>query len=251
MLEKELQEVGLQEKEAKVYLAALELGQSTVQKIAQKADIKRPTTYFIIEGLMKRRVMSSFYQGKRQYFVAENPERLLEMLEKDRQEIARREERFKTLLPQLSSVNNRHKDKPVVKYYEGKEGILSMVSEHTKSSHGQELYTFYSRDAVDSFVEPKELDTLKKERISHQVRVKGIYTWSKGDLPSAPHSELIRLSATEFPVTCDVAIYQDKVRIASLKDRLVGVVIEDKEIAKSFRVLYELAWKWVQSQKKR
>ncbi len=250
MLEKELQEVGLQEKEAKIYLAALELGQSTVQKIAQKADIKRPTTYFIIEGLMKRGVMSSFYQGKRQYFVAENPERLLEMLEKDRQEIARREERFKTLLPQLSSINNRHKDKPVVKYYEGKEGVVSMVKEHLKMGRGQEVRMAHSRDVIASVFDEATLKELSKDRSAHSVKARGIYTWSKGEISSSGNSEVIKLSPDEFPITCDIAIFNESIRIASLKDRIVGVVIEDKEIAKSFQAIFDLAWKWAREHKK-
>lgn len=250
MLEKELQEVGLQEKEAKIYLAALELGQSTVQKIAQKADIKRPTTYFIIEGLMKRGVMSSFYQGKRQYFVAENPERLLEMLEKDRQEIARREERFKTLLPQLSSINNRHKDKPVVKYYEGKEGVVSMVKEYQKMSSGQEVSMAHSRDIITSVFDEATLKELSKGRTSHSVKARSIYTWTQGEMAGSQNSEAMKLSPEDFPVTCDIAIYNDKIRIASLKDRIVGVVIEDKEIAKSFQAIFNLAWKWAKEHKK-
>ena len=43
-LDKELQKIGLSEKEAKVYLAALELGQASVQNIARKAEVNRATT---------------------------------------------------------------------------------------------------------------------------------------------------------------------------------------------------------------
>jgi sugar-specific transcriptional regulator TrmB len=249
MIEKELQEIGLQDKEAKVYLAALELGHSTVQKIAQKAEIKRPTTYFIIEGLMSRGLMSSFYQGKKQYFIAENPERLLEMLEKEKEELARRQERFRALLPQLASINNREKDKPVVKYYEGKEGILTMVSEHAKASRGHEAYSVYSRDAVDAFVSQQELNEILKERVSNKIKVRTIYTYSKGDLPPLPDTERIRLSEDEFPISCDIAVWNDRIRIASLKNRLVGVVIEDKEIAASLFNVFKLAWQWAQHKK--
>ncbi|MDZ4385041.1 MAG: helix-turn-helix domain-containing protein, partial [Candidatus Moranbacteria bacterium] len=76
MLEKDLQEIGLNEKEARVYLSALELGQSTVQDIAKKALVNRATTYFVIESLMKSGLMSSFQKGKKQYFVAADPDRL-------------------------------------------------------------------------------------------------------------------------------------------------------------------------------
>ena len=64
-LEFKLKELGLAEKEAKVFLASLELGSSAVQEIAKKAEINRATTYVIIEKLMKKGLMSSV-GGKRQ-----------------------------------------------------------------------------------------------------------------------------------------------------------------------------------------
>ena len=86
MIDKDLQAVGLQEKEAKVYLAALELGKGTAQQIAIKAELKRPTTYVIMEELMRQGLVSSFYEGKKQYFVAENPERLVDILQNQKQD---------------------------------------------------------------------------------------------------------------------------------------------------------------------
>ena len=68
MLERELMEIGLNEKEVKVYLASLELGQSAVQAIANKSGVNRATTYFVIEGLTTKGLISSFHQGKKQFF---------------------------------------------------------------------------------------------------------------------------------------------------------------------------------------
>lgn len=249
MLKKELQQIGLQEKEAQVYVASLELGQGTVQQIAIKAGLKRPTTYVIIEDLMNRGLISSFYEGKKQFFVAENPKHLMDLLRHEIEEIEARKTHLSRILPQLQSLNNRHHDKPVVKYYEGKEGILTMVGEHTKANKGQEACSAYSRDLVDSFVTKEELDVILKARIDHKLSVKTIYTYSKGDLADLPRTERVRLEEDEFPISCDIAIFNDRIRIASLKDRLIGVVIEDKEMAKSFRVIFELAWKYVNLKK--
>ena len=41
MFENELQQLGLSEKEAKVYLASLELGSTSVLEISKKAGLKR------------------------------------------------------------------------------------------------------------------------------------------------------------------------------------------------------------------
>lgn len=246
MIDKDLQALGLNEKEAKVYLASLELGQATVQNIAAKASIKRPTTYFIIESLMERGLMSSFYQGKRQYFLAETPERIADVIDKEISDLEIRKESFKRLLPELQSLNNRNKSKPVVKYYEGKEGILTMVSEHIKTSRNQETFSAFSRDAILECMTEEDLARVRKERLHHKVKVRAIYTWDNGNLEqNIPDTNVIKLSSKDFPVSCDIAVYEDKVRIASFRDRVMGIVIEDKEIAKSFKAVFKLAWEHV------
>ena len=47
-----LTSIGFNEKTASIYLAALSLGTASIQDIAKKADIKRPTTYNYIQELV-------------------------------------------------------------------------------------------------------------------------------------------------------------------------------------------------------
>jgi|SRR3989344_829968 len=65
LYEKELQALGLSEKEAKVYLAALVLGPDTVQNIAKKAGINRPTAYLQIESLKEKGIISEVEKDKK------------------------------------------------------------------------------------------------------------------------------------------------------------------------------------------
>ena len=51
---KELQDMGLSEKEAKIYLASLEIGRATADQLAKQAKIVRSTTYVQLESLMKK-----------------------------------------------------------------------------------------------------------------------------------------------------------------------------------------------------
>ncbi len=53
-LDRELSALGLSQKEATVYVALLELGTASVQAIARRADLVRPTTYVILEALTKK-----------------------------------------------------------------------------------------------------------------------------------------------------------------------------------------------------
>ena len=48
-----LTNLGLSEKSAQVYVAALSLGTSSVQTLAKKSGLKRPTAYSYIEELLQ------------------------------------------------------------------------------------------------------------------------------------------------------------------------------------------------------
>jgi sugar-specific transcriptional regulator TrmB len=241
MLENELIEIGLNEKEAKVYVATLELGQSVVQEIAKKSGVNRATTYFIIEGLMKNGLISSFHKGKKQYFSAADPDRLNELLDQQKEELERKKNNLKKLLPQLQSINNKQENRPVVKYYEGREGIKTMVGEVLRAATG-EINMAYSVDAVSNIFTEEEKEGWRKIRIKRDLYTKAIYTYKKGVLQNIPRSDSRKVPFDKFPITCDIAVYDKKVRIADLSNRLIGVIIEDKEIARSMRAVLDLAW---------
>ena len=74
------------------------------------------------------------------------------------------------------------------------------------------------------------------------VKTKSIYTYKIGVRKSTSNSQRRKVPSGKFPISCDIAVYNDKVRIASLGGRSVGVIIEDKEIAKSLKAILDLAW---------
>src|SRR3990172_512112 len=102
-----LEKLGFSEKEAKVYLAALELGEDSVQNIAKKAGINRATTYVILEKLMASGLISTYEKGKKTFIVAEDPKELLQILEEEKQEVLNREKDLKSNLSQLAAIYNR------------------------------------------------------------------------------------------------------------------------------------------------
>lgn len=156
--------LGLSEKEANVYLASLELGSSTIQKIATKAGVNRATTYVMIESLIKRGLVSSFEQGKKRFFAATHPSQLLRLIkqkELDMQEL--RENLEKDFLPQLLSIHNISGDKPGVRFFQGKDGLEAMRDELKRTK--QESAIKYS-DSIQIIICGSKLAfvSLKQER---------------------------------------------------------------------------------------
>lgn len=82
---KVLEEVGLNEKEARVYLALLQLGEDSVGEIAKEANIKRPTAYLVLESLEKRGLIKQNTLHKKSVYTAEPPEKILSILQQDKE----------------------------------------------------------------------------------------------------------------------------------------------------------------------
>lgn len=126
MLAQELKKLGLSDKEAKVYLASLELGPSPMKDIAKQAHLNRATTYVIIDSLIEKGLASSFSKGKKKYFSAESPDRLLSLLHLKEHEAKEQEREFKRILPELRQVYDTSGERPRVRFFEGKKGIAAI-----------------------------------------------------------------------------------------------------------------------------
>lgn len=238
---RELTHLGLSEKEAKVYLSALELGKTSVQNISKKAEVNRATTYVIIEALMKKGLMTSVEQDKKQYFHAEPPEKLRMLFESMETEIVRKLDYLDKMLPELRALYATQKGKPVVRYFEGKEGVKAMSEEFFIDKHTEPARMIFSNDLLDNYFTAEEINYFLNRRISKGIKVRSIFNDEKKLIDTEEND--YRIDADKYPITSDIAIFGDKVRIVTQKGELVGMIIENKEIANTLKTLFELAFK--------
>lgn len=125
-VEHNLQEIGLSDKEAKVYMASLAIGPATAQTLAAKATVNRPTTYVMIESLMKRGLMSEVERGGKRFFAAARPEQLLQLTAGERRDLERREAIVQGILPALSALASDEAAKTVVRTFEGEDAWTAL-----------------------------------------------------------------------------------------------------------------------------
>src|SRR3989344_1124702 len=188
----QLTSLGLSDNEAKVYMAMLELGPATVLEISARAGVNRPTTYVQIESLKKMGLVSTQIKGKKQLFIAESPEQLEFIIENQKKEIEHKKEELSKLLPELTSLFNVAGDKPQVRFFEGKEGILKIQGEFLKSKAD----FIYGISDFDSVVElfPNFSSAYSSKRAQRRIPSKLIYTSSRGDFLKEADKEFLRES---------------------------------------------------------
>jgi sugar-specific transcriptional regulator TrmB len=154
---KELQDMGLSEKEARVYLAALEIGRATAEQLAKQAKIVRSTTYVQLESLMKKGLMSTYEEGKKTYFAPESPELLKRLLMRQRDEVQAKEHELASFLPELLRQFEGAGERPVVRFFPGKEGI-TIVRDEVLMTKEQKLRVILSSDNMTKIYSEKEID---------------------------------------------------------------------------------------------
>ena len=84
-----LEQLGLTEKESKIYLTSLRIGPASMQVLARKAGVDRGTAYHVAQTLTGKGLFESVQEGKRPLFRATDPRRLYSYVEEKKVEADR------------------------------------------------------------------------------------------------------------------------------------------------------------------
>lgn len=173
-IELELRKLGLTEKEVRVYLAGLELGPSSVQKIAEIAKITRPTAYEIIRKLKEKGLFAETSQNKKRHFSAQSPEKILRILRVQKKEIEERERELIRVISALEAKYSRGKDE--IKIFKEKEGLKAL----------EEILSFTSTPEIfilnPKGIKAKKIILQKIEKRLGKINSKEVNTDIKGTL---------------------------------------------------------------------
>ncbi len=233
-----LKDFGLSENEARVYLANLELGTATIQAVAKKSGVKRTTIYTLLDGLKRYGLISEVNKENKTLLVAEDPIHV-ERLMKERQE------QLQSALPELRSLYNSLAEKPRVRFYEGRSGIRQVYQDTLAES--KEISCFVGwHSAVEAI--PDIVEKYIKERVKKGIWVRALADRTKEskhyqEKGQAELRELYFLPEGSLPFNTEVNIYGNKVAILSFKGEYFGIIIESEEIAKTWRMVFDIIWK--------
>lgn len=231
-----LKQSGLNEKQAQVYLALLELGTATVQPIAAKAGIKRPTTYLILDELKMKGLVSVVPRAKKALYAAESPEKLVSDLYK-KQEIIKR------FMPNLMALYNVKIEKPQVQLYEGEQGMRELYKK-VFASQSVDFFCTIS-DVLGIF--PEMPENLRLNALSKKIKVRELLTQDEADIAHARKMDQHEFYQNKFlakgmKFLTDNVIFGNNIAFFSYHPYLFGVVISSKEICQSMRMIFETAW---------
>jgi len=236
--QKIIESLGYTASEAKVYMAALQLGECHVSDIAQKVRLPRSTTQTIVDSLHKKGLMNFYVRKRYKYWAAERPARLLDMLKE-------REEAIHAAIPRLDAIRHGDDFKPHVKILEGIDEIRSVYENMLETK--QPILSIIPWDEWVQLLGRGFMEDFIESRVRHflHIRMLAPRTALTAELKARDAQELrqLRFLPEDLHIHTTTFIFGNKVVIISLNKKLpTAVLIEDPNICHTETVFFEELW---------
>ena len=237
-----LQEIGLPEKAAAIYVSLLSRQRMTVAQIARESGIKRATSYEHLDLLLAKGFVLRIPVGKRMFYAPVEPKKILADFKK---KTALLEES----VAEMAQIHDTAINKPQIVFYEGKRGLRNIYEDLFKTIG--DVYSIFPPSAFfDNFTE-QDYDEFDKSLGQHALKSRDLFVADKHykrireiRTRNGSENKIDKKLPSWFTCNVDVLIYSEKVALISLRD-LSAIVIENKDISDLFRNMHSFMWKSV------
>ena len=229
----------LDDKEAKVYLALLEVGQATVHDISRVSGLKRPIIYIVLESLINKGCATELPNKKIRTYQGTDPGAISAQIQTTAKN-------FSDMLPIFKTLANSGRKKPKISYFDTREGIEKIFNEINRCKSAifiasvarleeyftgsiaqwQKSYTnkfnkLESRNLIPN--NPKDIEIYKKfTQITDLVQFRVLSNMDKCDM--------------------DICVFKNKISITTFEDKPFMVVIESDTVPHFFLPIFDILW---------
>lgn len=237
-----LTRIGLNEKQAQVYIALVQTGKATAYSVAKHSGLKKPTTYVILDELIAKGIVKKLPQAKTMHYTAISPEDLFSIY---KSRIANAE---KEALPELKALSRGKGYKVRATYYEGMEGIREMYKTFQKQIKKKKYVAFYAHERDASPVLLDFFKEMRDEFLKDNIYREGITVYDESIKrfldPKYMKTRNIKLKALpidKYNSNISIEIAGNLTQIFSHK-HLQGIILDNPDIAKVLKQIFKLLW---------
>lgn len=236
----QLTRLGLNGRQARVYLAMLQLGPASAIEIAKHTKFKHPTVYDVLDVLEERGLITESLVNGRKMFAPEDPSAFLRLEEE-------RKSALESVLPDLRDLYLGGTHRTRIHFYEGRAGVLAVRSEllNVKS---KEYFYFGAVQEMMRLSSPEEEAAYTQERIRRGIRSWSIRNREREvafDYMQPGEANLRNVRYFPRPMSDSVSglyIYDDKIMVSSALKENYTVIIESRELFTLMKALWLCIW---------
>lgn len=239
-----LKQLDIEPRESLLYMALLENGPGSIREISDKAGLNRGTSYELLKKMHERGMVSYFPKGKRRFFSAESPSRLMELALHKKQSVEVAIEKLQSqVLPSLQALRPEITSTQV-HYYEGDNGIEWVLKDilATVSQSENKSYSVISTKLIRNFLY-RPFPNYTRQRIKAGINVKVLAIGEGGEEAELSERKWIPGSPLSQSAAY-IAIYPPKMAMISLTkgDLPAATVIESQPVVATQQLMFDTLW---------
>jgi sugar-specific transcriptional regulator TrmB len=254
MLDHQLSQIGLTEKETRVYIELLKWGPQPVSVIAKKAKLNRSSSYELLTSLEKKGILSSFKKNKVKCFAANDPNCLISYLDSRTRNLEYQRMEILSSIPKFRELSSTFDfKKPVVSIFEGIEGVKHVLYDTSKTH--DKILTYLCTDKFLKWGNKSFLEDYKDYRfINRNNDLRGIsiicpevkkFFGTCFSINEENSTEILYINPqkNEDFFENEISIYDNKIAIMHPEQgNEYGIIIESQEIASTNKIIFEMVW---------
>lgn len=239
-------EIGLETRDRRVYEALLESPQASLRHIAASTGINRGSVYESVKQLVTTGLVGSIQSGKQQRYIAHDPSTIIELL-RERQRQAKNAEAGATdYITELAQkrVPEQADTPSFAIYYEGDEGIASILRDVLRTMRGSSKKHYYaiSSKQIRHYIYTN-FPNFTRQRIKEGIEVSVIAIGEGGEQDPLANRRWMSMSQ-EKEANCYTLIYDGKTAFISMNEQniLSGIVIDNAGVASMQKEQFRRLW---------
>lgn len=241
-----LGDLGLEEKEAKVYIACLQEQPSTPTTIARSTGLKRATVYIYVDKLCDKGLVVHEVRGTKRTIRAVEPRSgLVHYLREQEQALHEQRETLDSLVSTLTTLTPTSSARTQVSFYEGEEDLKKVLDKILAAK--KDVYwlgsmeTLLRMESADRLYRHFTLKRLDKGISTYAITDKRILEYPRF-ARMIGNKRNIRLLSESFVVPGVLVLFGNSVCLITVKTKLNVVVVEDEYMASVVRFLFWSQW---------
>ncbi len=241
-LEQTLEVYGLNKNEIKVFLTLVELRGSFAKDLIEKTKLHKNIIYDNIYKLIDKGLVSEILVENKKYFICENPQVVEDYIQSIQKKFKTYNEEIEKLKTQIKE---KHKEpsKTNTKMFTGIEGVKQLLR-HEIEIGKDYMVIGAPKESVDMLGEVFWKNFVTRQK-SKNMRAKLIFNESLRDFAPKVHSSIneIRFLKDKFEPITEIVIYDKFVSTIVWSKEPVGTLIENEEVARSYKKYFDVLWK--------
>ncbi|MBW2998641.1 hypothetical protein KY321_03825 [Candidatus Woesearchaeota archaeon] len=238
-MKKELRDFGLTDNEIQVYLALVELRESTATPLRQKTELHTSRIYEALTSLTKKGLVSFYLKNNVKQYVAQNPKVMYDILDDKKEQLIQ-------IMPQITALQSLEQPKDQISMFEGYKAFKQLFNNVLFNlKEGEEILVMGAEDESAHFMHRTFFKEYNQRRINQKVKMRLIFNHSGRDTAKEYAKQKytkVKILPKGMKIPSGLNIYPDKISMLVAREKPTVFHIECLEVAESYKTYFEFVW---------